>query len=1031
MQTKTKYKSSNNFRAAFVFSIFICILGATINFLLFYKNFYRTLSKLNEEPIAQISFKYKTAERRFLERPIWDRLKNFSYLYNGDTVHTTSGAEATITFIDGNSMFLSESTIAQIFYTEGETGSKSASAKLSGGQLTVDSSLSQNGFSLDSAGSVLTLESGGKLSATNISSQDSTDSANSINSNSIQILSGNAKILNSDGTEQSIQEGEIFELQEENFELPLEISDEIPNLTVLSPNPNEKIISHTEENCEVLFNWKILNDKSEINENEFSGTENGMFAENSSSQAEDFSSTEFASSSSKLLLQIFSDRKMKNLLSETDVSFTDSYSAFLSSGTYYWKLTLSQTDAQSGNAENQNVKFVSGKLQIMQSLPPVLIAPKKNHLETYSTKNPYIRFVWSKSDFADYYKLEISTDENFENPVYSEIVTQTSRIVQSLGEGIYFWRVSPFFRMNSEGFAASSETGSFTIERKVELDAPNLLTPKNESFINIEKDFGNTQFSWKRDRSAFEYEFLANDSEDFSNPKIIFKTSKNFISISSSDFFTEGKWFWKVRMKDAEENFSPYSETRNFYATNGNLEIRTIEPADGFLVAETFVPDTRFTWKKNLPQDLNTKIFIATDEKMQNIVYSTDAPEFGISGIKLKAGEYFWNLGTDENSQTKISSSPKRLIVAGLLENASLIQPLGRTIVREGIPYDFEWSEVLNADFYRIDIFRSSTGELVYTNNVYGTSVSLDMFSGEGFVSNENYRYEIQARGNAIPGIQSRRSGKISEGNFNLIKLYPVEISSPVKNTRFDGVQAILNPKTLVWSSVLDVEFAQVIVTKIDEYPHEIVIKIPSDEDMQNPEGTKIALNRILLDTKDGLREGTYEIIVNAQTTEGFDISNTDERYKGRFYIGPIQPLDEVKNLVVNPKKIDLAYFMENASAEQILMKLRWDKVKDASGYELTIYETRAQDYILKFETSENLFDLDFLALAEDERRKLQNGNFKWMVEGIRRIDTDDDGIVDKILQRSKDSEPGEFEIDVPRTKNSKAKGVKNPYGEN
>lgn len=584
--------------------------------------------------------------------------------------------------------------------------------------------------------------------------------------------------------------------------------------------------------------------------------------------------------------------------------------------------------------------------------------------------------------------------------------------------------------MNNEGFSAVSKISNFTIEKKSELFAPNLLVPQNESFINLEKDAAKIYFSWKSDRNAFEYEFLANDSDDFSNPKIFLTTDKNFISLLSVQNFKSGKWFWKVRMKDENENFSPYSETRSFYAANGNLEIRTIEPQNNFILAQTFVPDTRFTWKKNLSQDLNTKIFIATDENMQNLVFSSPAPDFGISGIKLKEGEYFWNLGTDENSLVQIFSEPKRLIVVGLLENARLIQPLNRAVVRENFPYEFKWEQVQDADYYRIDIF-NSLGELIYSNNIFETSVFLDMFADENFVDKQNYRYEIQARSNAIPGIKSRRSGKISEGSFNLVKLYPVKIDFPQKNTHFNGADAILNPQNLVWSSVAELKTAQVIVSKVEQNQNRVVIKIPTDEEMQNPSASKIAPNKILLDTKDGLYEGNYEIVILAQTTEGFDVSNTDEKYKGKFSIGPIPPLEKVLNLKTEPKKFDAQYFLENASLGHIFLDLTWDKVKDATSYEITIFENQEKNFILKFETSENFLRIDFLSLSEDERRKLQNGIFKWKVDALRKVDSDDDGILDKIFQRSLKDEEQEFEIDVPRMKKSKAKGVLNPYGEN
>lgn len=1017
MQKKTKYKSSNNFRAAFSISVFLCILGAGINSLLFYKSFFRTLSKLNEEPIAQVSFKYKTASRRFLERPVWDRLKKLSDLYNGDTVHTSSGAEATITFIDGNTMLLSESTIAQIFYSEGGV----ASARLSGGQVTVDSSQSENGFSLDSDGFVLSLESGGKLSATSSESgvpgSGGNASGGAESSGSVQIISGNARLFASGGEEKTVQGGEAVSLSGGNSGEKI-----TPALvSVSSPFRDEKIIYHTEGFCDVPFRWR----------------------------------TENLPPDATLALQIYSDRKMRNLLHEKDISGADGYSVPLGNGNYFWKITLS---------ENGEEKSVSGKFSVYQSLPPVLIAPSENYSAGYGTKNPSVRFVWSESPFADYYELSVSMDEHFENPVSVQRVSQTSRTLQSLGEGNYFWRVRPFYKINGEGFSVSSATGAFRIEKQVSISPPVLLVPRNENLVNIDEIFGGTYFSWKRDREAAEYEFSANDSEDFSEPKVALFTEKNFISLQVSELFSSGKWFWSVRAKDSEGNFSPRSEIRSFFAVNGNSEIRTIEPSDGFVVAENLLPDTKFTWKKNLPQDLKTRINIATDSEMRNLVYSAEAPEFGISGIRLPEGEYFWNLsaGTESgsvyenrniinpqensspdaalsengnslsssSSSPAISSSVKSFSVAGLLDKTDLIQPVGRAVVRENEMYEFSWNEVQGADYYRIDVFRSSTGENVYSNNVYGTSVSVDMFSGEGFENRADYRYEVQARANAVPGIASRRTGKVAESYFNLVKLYPVEIVKPEKGTHFDGAQAILNPQSLVWQSSSEVRSAQVVVTKTDENPNLVVIKVPSDEEMRKEGGMKIAPNEVLLDNEDGLTEGRYEIVVLAETVDGFDISNTDEKYKGRFTVGAVPPLETALNLETNPPRLDAAYLSENARSGNIAVNFSWGKVNEATGYEIRVYRNSSGRQILRIESAENSYRLDFLELPLEQRKIFQNGTFRWSVSGIRRIDTDGDGVPDKIFQRSRESERKEFSVEVPEVKKTKAKGVSNPYGE-
>lgn len=59
-------------------------------------------SKLNEQPIATITLKYKTAQRKFMDRVDWNRLRQDSPVYNGDTIHTATLSEANIWFNDEN-----------------------------------------------------------------------------------------------------------------------------------------------------------------------------------------------------------------------------------------------------------------------------------------------------------------------------------------------------------------------------------------------------------------------------------------------------------------------------------------------------------------------------------------------------------------------------------------------------------------------------------------------------------------------------------------------------------------------------------------------------------------------------------------------------------------------------------------------------------------------------------------------------------------------------------------------------------------
>ena len=73
-------------------------------------------------------------------------------------------------------------------------------------------------------------------------------------------------------------------------------------------------------------------------------------------------------------------------------------------------------------------------------------------------------------------------------------------------------------------------------------------------------------------------------------------------------------------------------------------------------------------------------------------------------------------------------------------------------------------------------------------------------------------------------------------------------------------------------------------------------------------------------------------------------------------------------------------------------------------------------------------YEIDFMKLYETNKSTFAKGTFKWNVHAIRRIDTDKDGNLDKLLQEGPSAE-STFSTDVPTPRKSKAKGAKNPYG--
>ena len=137
-----------------------CAVGAVWSIKKFYENLNMSLTKLNEKPIATITFKYKTAQRKFEERMIWDRLRQHSPIYDGDTIRTATASEATIYFEDGNIMDLGENTMAQVFFHDGHV-----ETSVSGGTFVVNSSGASNGALIKTAGSSVVVNAGSSVTA--------------------------------------------------------------------------------------------------------------------------------------------------------------------------------------------------------------------------------------------------------------------------------------------------------------------------------------------------------------------------------------------------------------------------------------------------------------------------------------------------------------------------------------------------------------------------------------------------------------------------------------------------------------------------------------------------------------------------------------------------------------------------------------------------------------------------------------------------------------------------------------------------
>lgn len=926
MKKKTRFKLNSSlftFSEKFTYWLFncICVIGVLINLWLFYESYTMTLKNQGGRQIATITFKYKTAQRRFEEGTIWDRLQQESPVYNGDTIRTADMSEATLHFIDGNKMNLTDNTMTQVFLNE----DKQLKALLSGGSITIDTTDAQEGskgLELSYNGVEIELEAGTTLNASGNAEKDF----------AVQVFNGNATVTKADGSTTSMAEGDVLSITESGAPKA--------SIAITKPLPNAKVINHSKNAMNIPIEWKVTGIDAKL----------------------------------KYTVDIATDSGFKNIEQTIYAEDKTSIAASISNGQKFYRVNCY-------DADNQELVNIKGKINVIESLVPRQIAPVTDYQFRYRKQLPAVRFLWSESKYATSYELVIADNANFRNPIIVQRTALPSSIISSLSNGKWYWRVTPFYTINNLGLDGTSDTGSFEIIQQGKLSVPALLSPQEGSFVNTKNASRNTTFSWRLDRESVQYNLIIADNPELKNPKVSRTTDVNYYSVDiSKENFRNGNWYWSVCGIDTEGNKSDYSEPRSFYAIDGEVIQRTVYPPDQYSSSQNLINDIRFTWKSNLPYD--KKFEIAKDPDFNQVVFKQYVHDSTISGINLAIGTYYWRIVSSAPDRD-FYSPVKTLYVAGPLDAPVCIAPevSRRALVRPFTPYDFTWTAVDGANYYKLTIKNPRTDEILFEKNLIEAnkySVNLEALP-EGFYmwTIQGFSYETE--------LSSRRTGKIGEAKFEMKKIHPVELVSPAENTVMNGVDAILTPTTTNWVSKDEISKWEYVLTRTDVKPAEVVARI------KNPERT-FRLPR--------LHSGSYTWTVNAESIDGFDLSPAEPRH---FTVTPVPPLPDVTKLEpANRTKFDAAYFK---STKQI--NFSWAPVKNATHY---IIKVKKRDGTVLLEQKTKATKAEFKDIT-----KLEKGTFTWTVEAQRCIE---DGTA---LQESAPAK-STFIVDLPTLKATKLK---------
>jgi len=815
MKTKENTKYNSDFPSAIsvlqdiavvVFSLAAVAFTAQV----FYRDVNKTLERSDKVPVASVSYKYKSVQRKFLDRSVWDRPAQYSPVYNGDIIRTAPSSEATIYFPDQNVISVGANTMIQIFK---QAQKDETSVQVAEGSVSVQTAGSAMTVRSDNA--AVNVEKDSVLHMQKLETDRETDSSGGVLRLSVE--KGQAALVKTDGSfaeADSAAQGEILtEGTVVNAGAP-----ERSFVSVISPASGTKILNKNADGkaAAVPFKWY------------------SSFADNS-----------------ELIFERSRSRDFTQNVRRVSVTGLKELTVDEGSGTVYWRLYAAEKGPEDASSD-------SGKFTVLAAPPPVILEPASNKRYAYKEALPAVRFLWKGNEACSSYVLEAASDPGMKNPAVTKQVSGESISFVLPGDGTWYWRLTPIYAAEDEARRKPTPASVFYIEKQktfapIEQFAPGKIADTAEG--------KSITFSWKNVSEVKKYLVRVAKTEAMNNPVLERFSDINYYELkNAAKALPNGSYYWTVEGLDKNGERLTSSAAASFKTRDSEVILRSLFPPDNYVLADTLCLDTRFTWKTNLEGEQRFQVSLSPD--FSSPVLDVKAQGSGIEGLMLERGDCYWRVAVKSEDET-FHTPAKKLNVAPALNRPELIGIGDSVVVRPDAKTTFAWTAVPLADYYQVKITEPGLDSQPLYENLYITDTEVKM----ALQSIREGQYVIHVQGFAAATVtSSRRYSYAADKTFDLKHLRPVELVSPLRGARISGVDAALKPGSLQWSSVEKPVKSRLVLEKVGKVGSIISAANPSYTVSLPPLDAGTYRWRVTAATEDGLdissvRDGTFTVL--------------------------------------------------------------------------------------------------------------------------------------------------------------------------
>ena len=838
------------------------LLGAVAFLGLFIADLNAVASRVGEKRLGTVVFKKLVATRKSSSGFGWEQMRTDGPVFNADTLRTGDFAAATVFFDDGTSLDMLEDSMLKLDF-----GGKTKNVEFLSGRIGVGSSKESTSYTISSTAGRITVDKGAKATF----SRDA-------GKLSVEVNRGGASLVKADGSTQAIAANQELQVDVESGKASLVIRPILP----LSPEPDARLLSFAGgEKAPIDFAWQ-------------SGAAQGgdeTVPEGATYTLEVSPSANFdAGELTTLKTSGFSTR------------------ASLGAGGWYWRVRDSGGEVSPVRRFSLDLAIASGP-----------IFPSDGQHYEYRGVKPRVSFAWTEVPEASAYYFEIAADSGFSKPILRSRTATTNLAMDSLGEGTWYWRVSPIHAYTVLGQAPVAATCSFVIAKKAAMAPLALTAPYEGSLYQVQEIGGKgLDFAWAPESEAASYELIVSRNRDLSSPLLEIASTQPYLSLSgdrAGALARPGAYYWGVRWKDGEGLSSPPSSARQLQGVDGSVAIRLSFPPDGYRVADSLVHDTRFAWKSNV--NARTVFQLSRDADFRDLAYEERVSADTLIGREWEKGTYYWRLRSYNADGSVFMEVPARSFeVVEPFAPPSLLYPGpgSRLFLREGDAVTFSWAPTKGADYYSL-ILRSAGDDrapaLLEKTFLEGSSLTYPL----GGLADGNYRISIQAF--AASGEKTTRIiGYIGDNEFTYKRLSYIKLADPPDGSHVPGLDARAGK--------------EVFVSDIEDQPDESELVVATDPAMSNVVARAPA--RLGRASVVGLKPGLYFWTVRGRLA-GLDVSSK-ERF--RLEVDPVPPPQATTALA--PLE-GMLYRVEDVVGKGL--DLSWAPVPTAVSYQLVVSRSK------------------------------------------------------------------------------------------